>query len=132
MSTTAPPSMNNRPKRPAVLVVSHADGFIECFSDRDVDVKLARMPKGHSREAERQAEKVMLDRLPKRYSELYRADMKRTSGTTRPLYPSVIEAVEDARTMIGNFARIENMATPVEGAAEAAERRLERARRAAR
>ncbi len=78
------------PSRQPVLIVSHPDGHVEIFSDRHVDVYVARVPVASSREAEVMAEDVIEMLIPRRYRGLYRADRLRKNGTTRPLLPSVL------------------------------------------
>jgi len=112
MVTGSKPEIKPRPQRYPVLAVSHPDGYIEVFADRNIDCKIARLPVAYSREAERQAESVMLDRLPPRYAELFWADHMRASGTTRPLFPSTLEDADYCRAFVG----IPIQSTPAQGA----------------
>ena len=79
-----------RPPRQAVLIVSHCDGHLEAFAERNIDVHIARVPQSFSSVGERQAEEVAEAMLPRRYRELWRADRLRKTGTVRPLQPSVL------------------------------------------
>ncbi len=86
-----------RPKRQPILILSHADGFLEVFGERHVDVHIARLPTASSAEGERQAEEVAELLLPLRYRPLFRADLLRKNGTTRPLLPSVLVAARQVK-----------------------------------
>jgi len=120
-----------RPKRQPILILSHPDGHLEVFGDRHLDVHLARVPTAFSAEGERQAEAVAELLLPVRYRPLFRADMLRKNGTTRPLFPSVLADTFAAKETIKSLNRVSNMAMPIDGAAEAATAKLRRERRAA-
>ncbi len=92
--------MNCNKKRPArqpLLVLSYADGHLEIFGEKNIDVHIARVPVATSAKAEIQAEEVAELLLPARYRELYRADLLRKNGATRPLLPSVLAAARQAR-----------------------------------
>jgi len=85
--------MDNTKKRPArqpILILSHADGHIEIFGEKNIDVHLSRVPAAFSTDVELSAEGAMELLLPRRYRPLFRADMLRKNGTTRPLLPSVL------------------------------------------
>ncbi len=78
-----------RPKRQPILILSHADGHLEAFAEKHLDVHIARVPAAFSSEVELAAEGAMELILPRRYRSLYRADMLRKNGSTRSLLPSV-------------------------------------------
>lgn len=80
-----------QPPRSAVLIVSHGDGYIEAFAERNIDVHIARVPVAHSREAEQNAEHVAELLLPVRYRPLFQRDRLRAAGTTQPLLPSALQ-----------------------------------------
>ena len=77
-----PPS---RPSRQAVLVAIHADGYLEAFAGKSVDVRFVRIPQAHSRFGEQVAEACFELMLPRRYRDLWRCDLLRSNGTTYPL-----------------------------------------------
>ncbi len=100
-----------RPLRHAVLVVSYDDGFIESFAEKNIDVRFARMPVATSLETQCQAEDVLLDRLPKRYSDLFWPNLRRSSGTTRALYPSTIDDGDYCRAFIKGVNGLPDLST---------------------
>jgi len=86
--------------RSDVLVVSHSDGHIEVFGEKNVSVRIVRMPAANSLQSERTAEDVAELMLPRRYRDLYRADRLRAVGNTRPLRPSTLVDAQWARDFI--------------------------------
>jgi len=97
-----------QPLRQAVLVLSHADGFLEVFAERHIDVHLARVPVAYTLEGEQIADDLLELMLLPRYRDLYRADRLRKTGTTRPLLPSVLAQVKTTREV---FNVLNNLAT---------------------
>jgi hypothetical protein len=89
--------------RIAVLVISGADGAIEAFAERGVDVHFCRVPAAFSRAAEEQAEEVAELLIPRRFRDLWRRDRLRAVGTTRPLLPSVLARSLAVDELIGAF-----------------------------
>ncbi|NOY41266.1 MAG: hypothetical protein GXP26_05460 [Planctomycetes bacterium] len=85
----------NRPSRQAVLILSHGDGHIEIFGEKNIDIYLARIP--HCPGSEALAEDVAELAIPRRYRDLYRADRLRATGSTRPLLPSVMARAVQAK-----------------------------------
>ncbi len=84
--------IKKRSSRQKILIVSHADGHLEIFGEKNFDFHIARVPSATSRGAEIAAEEVTLMLLPRRYRDLFRADLLRKNGTTRPLLSSVLAA----------------------------------------
>ena len=78
-------SCKQPPPRQAVLVAVHPDGFLEAFANRSVDVRFYRIPVANSVEGERVAEACFELMLPPRYRGLWRRDMLRANGSSRPL-----------------------------------------------
>jgi len=99
-------SKTKRPMRQPVLILSHADGHLECFGERHLDVHLARVPAAFSTDVELAAEAVVEMLLPPRYRSLYRADLLRKNGTTRPLLPSVFADARQAKKDIATLNRL--------------------------
>ena len=106
--------MNGSPRSPrqGVLVLSHSDGYIEAFGDKNIDVHIARVPTAGSPEAERQAEDVAHMMLPLLYRDLHRADRLRATGTTKPLRPSALQASLEVREILQSFKRIADGSQP--------------------
>jgi hypothetical protein len=75
------------PRRQAVLIAVHPDGFLEAFGAKSVDVRFVRLPVANGRVNEILAEQCFELMLPPRYRELWRRDLLRASGTSQPLTP---------------------------------------------
>ena len=89
-----------------VLIVSHPDGNLEAFAERGIDIHLARVPAAFSRQAEHQAEAVASMLMPLRFRELWRRDRLRTTGTTRPLLPSVLQRAIGTRESMRRLSAV--------------------------
>ncbi len=99
-------SKEKRPERQPVLILIHDGGFLEVFAERHLDFHLARVPAAFSTDVELSAEGAMELLLPWRYRPLYRADMLRKNGTTRPLLPSVLADARQAKKDIAVLNRL--------------------------
>ena len=86
--------------RSDVLILSHADGHLEAFGEKNVNIRIVRVPAANSIESERTAEETMELMLPRRYRDLYRADRLRAVGNTRPLRPSTLVDAKWTRDFI--------------------------------
>ena len=73
------------PKRHAVSIVIHSDGYLEAYVEKNVDVRFVRVPVAHTRRGELIAEDCARMMMPRRYSELWRADYLRANTLTAPL-----------------------------------------------
>ena len=78
-------SLTSRPKRQAVVVAAHPDGFVEIFANQNIDVRIVRIPVAHTRAGEILAEQCAELMLPRRYRDLWRRDHLRAVGTIPPL-----------------------------------------------
>ena len=84
----------NRPKRQAVLIVVHADGYLEGFAPKNLDIAFARVPAATSAFGQAVADDCFEMMLPLRYRELWRRDLLRANGTAHPLSAqSVLDAL---------------------------------------
>lgn len=88
------------PRRQAVLIAVHADGFLEAFAERNLDVAFARIPAASNQASERLAEDCFEQMLPLRYRELWRADLLRACGSTAPLRVETIQAALAAKDCV--------------------------------
>ena len=119
-----------KPRRETDLILSYPDGYLEVYSERPVDVHLARVPVAFDQDGECMSEEVAAMLLPVRYRDLWRADRLRLVGSTRPLLPSVLCDARFNQAMLDTCNRFGHMAAPVEGAAAAAASKLARERSA--
>ena len=83
-------SYQTRPKREAVLVVGHSDGWIQVFAEKSVDVRIEMLPHSITPEAEVLAEEYVGLSLPKRYRDVYWPSMQRAADMMRLVLPSDI------------------------------------------
>ena len=77
-------------KREPVLMVGHADGWVEVFAERHVDAHIAMMPFAATPEAQVMAEEYLESKLPRRYRELYWPGMKRAAELVQIVTPDDI------------------------------------------
>lgn len=88
------------PRRQAVLIAVHPDGYLEAFADKSVDVRFARHLDAHTPAGERLAEDCFEMLLPQRYRDLWRRDLLRACGTTDLLRPQAVLDALAARDCI--------------------------------
>ena len=86
----SPTSYHTRPKREAVLIVVHSDGWIQVFAEKHVDVRIEMLPHSVTPEAEILAEDYLGSSLPKRYRDVYWPGLQRAADLFRPVLPSDI------------------------------------------
>lgn len=79
-----------RPKREAVLVVVHSNGWIQAFAERHVDIRIEMLPHSITTEAEVLAEEYVGLSLPKRYRDVYWPRLQRATDRMRLVLPSDI------------------------------------------
>jgi len=84
-----------RRRKRKVLLVCHADNYIEVFAHKSVVVRIDRMVESR-RENEIKAEDVLIDMLPKRWQEVYWPVHLRASIKNTPMKP---RAVVDGQTI---------------------------------
>ena len=91
---TNTPKLNNQTRfyqklrhREHVLVVLHADGFVEVFTERHVDVHIAIMPYMSNPEGEILAEEYFEHCLPQRHRDLYWPNRRRAVEQVRCITP---------------------------------------------
>ena len=101
----------NRPKRQAVVVVAHVDGFVEIFANQNIDVRIVRIPVAHTRAGEILAEQCAELMLPRRYRDLWRRDHLRAVGTAKPL---TAQAALDSLAAKDCVAALNQTAGPME------------------
>jgi hypothetical protein len=90
----------SRPRRQAVLIAVHPDGFLEAFAERNLDVAFARLPVASNQASERLAEACFAMLLPKRYADLWQRDHLRSVGTAEPLTPEAVLATLETKDCI--------------------------------
>lgn len=86
---------DTKPKREAILIALHADGYIETFASKSVDIKFVDIPHCPGRES--LAEDYVEQSLPHVYRKLFYPGYVRGHAMHRPLTPSTI-AEADAVT----------------------------------
>jgi hypothetical protein len=83
--------ISTRPtRREAVLILAHADGWLEAFADKHVDVRIAIMPAMKTPEGELAAERYVESSLPRRYRDVYWPGNRRAADMLRVVRPSDI------------------------------------------
>jgi len=89
-----------RPPREAVLIVLHADNFVEVFGKKNVNVRIVRCPASFSDGMAIVAEDVVERMLPHYWRKLYFPANVRATANARPLFPSVMAGAKQAETDI--------------------------------
>ena len=97
-----------RLKRVQVLVVPHADGYIEAYADNHVDVKIAHCPWAATDSDTAVAEDCVEMALPAHWRHLYFPAKVRASGNVRPLLPSVANEARAVGDLIKGLNGIES------------------------
>ncbi len=69
-------------KRESVLIVAHADGYVEAFARKNVDVRIVQMPSVAPRN-EPLAEQYLEENLPQRYRKVYFPNLRRAADMVR-------------------------------------------------
>jgi len=87
MDHTRPPA---RPPRQPVLILAHADGWVEAFGNRNIDIHIAMAPAMDSPEGRIAAEAYLDNTLPHRYRGLYVPGNLRAADLLREVHPSDI------------------------------------------
>ena len=78
------------PRREQVLIVAHADGWIECFAERHIDVRIVIMPDVNTPESEILAEQYIESSIPEVYRKIYWPGNLRSAGMIEKISPSVL------------------------------------------
>jgi len=89
-------STKKRPQREAVLVVLHADNFVEVFAEKTVNVRIVRCPESSCDKMHTTAEDIVEWQLPLYWRKLYFPGKVRATANARPLLPSVMAKAEQA------------------------------------
>jgi hypothetical protein len=63
--------MDRRKSKPKVLIVCHADGYVQAFSREPIDIHIATMPDVSSQHAEILAEAIVDQYLPYRMRDIH-------------------------------------------------------------
>lgn len=92
-----------RPSRERVLIVSHPDGHLEVFAEKNVIVRIERVPVAHSRDAERIAEDFLERSLPPVWRDMYFPGNRRATGTATPLFPSKIRDANQIERLLDSL-----------------------------
>ncbi len=82
---------NPRPPRQAVLVVMHADGWVEAFAERNIDVYIVNKPHTGTTEGEVLGEEYLDRTLPRRYGQLHFPVNQRAARQLEVTTPSDIQ-----------------------------------------
>jgi hypothetical protein len=97
-----------RPRRQAVLVVIHVDGFLEAFAEKNIDVAFARQLDFNTPRGERIADECFEMLLPRRYRDLWRRDYLRANGTTDLLTADAVLDALHVRDIIAAYPPAED------------------------
>jgi hypothetical protein len=92
--------------KPRVLIVSHADGYLEVFVDGNAEVRIARMPAAFSVAAERTAEDCFELLLPVRWRGVWDRSKLKAVASTMPLMPSAMKAAFSIRGTLADIKGI--------------------------
>jgi len=84
-------------QRSQVLILLHADGYVEVYGPKNLDVVTRIVPKMVTPAGEILAEEWIERSLPLRYRKLYGADCIRTTARIREIKPSDIAEVKAVR-----------------------------------
>jgi hypothetical protein len=76
--------------RHPVLVICHADGYVEVFGDSATDTKIVPIPAMLSNAGDILAEKYLETILPQRYRDIYYPGNLLAMGQCRTITPSMI------------------------------------------
>ena len=92
MKCTKPPrdGQDVRPQREPVLIVLHADGWVECYGESHVDAHIIVAPYMESIEGEIKAQDYLAGAIPRRYRPLYLPGKCRAADQVRQIRPSDI------------------------------------------
>lgn len=89
-----------RPSRQAVLIVADGD-YLEFFSDKSVDVHVAKVPQPGSRSMENLSDFILESTLPHRYRSLFDRSKLRGNAIIRPLSSSdALQALRVKRAVV--------------------------------
>jgi hypothetical protein len=95
-------------QREALLIVLHGDGYVQAFSEKHIDVRIAVCPYMESPEGEILAEEFLELSLPWRYRELYWPGNLRAMGIACEARPSEIAYADWQLEMIQTLDRVAN------------------------
>ena len=92
-----------RPQREAVLIVMHADNYVEVFGEKHVNVRVVRCPAASSDKSHITAEDVVERQLPRYWRKLYFPSNVRATANARPLLPSTLSRAMQAKDDIATL-----------------------------
>ncbi len=119
-----------RQRREPILIVTHGDGTFDVHAE-NLSVNIVKTPYLGGSYQFPQAEDYLEETLSPFWRKLYFPGLIKASGDTRPLTPSSIQEAEFVDSMLETCDRVDGMTQPIAGSANAAQKRLTRARRAA-
>ncbi|QDS97704.1 hypothetical protein [Adhaeretor mobilis] len=103
-------------QRQHVLIVAHADGYLEVFGEKNLDIRISNIPLAHSREAERIAEDALELSLPRCYRQLYFPGKRRATATLMPLLPSTMARAKAVKRTIRQLNQLVQKVTKAKAA----------------
>jgi len=83
-------SSATRQQRTPVLVVLHADGYVETFGQRHIDARIVTMPAMGTKEGERVADDYLELTLLPRHREIYFPGLIRATGNVQTVTPGAM------------------------------------------
>ena len=104
--------MNQPAPRQAVLVLAHADGWLEVFAEPNIDVRIAMVPTTGTIAGESLAEQVVDLALPRRYRDLHWPGKLRAADRLRVLRPSELLHRDHELALLRGLNAIEQRFTP--------------------
>jgi hypothetical protein len=104
--------VNQSAPRQAVLVLAHADGWLEVFAEPNVDVRIAMVPTTGTIAGESLAEAYLELALSPRYRELHWPGKLRAADRLRVLRPSELLHRDHELALLRGLNAIEQRFTP--------------------
>lgn len=93
---STPKNTSNKTVRPCVLIVGHADGFVEVFGE-DIDALFLNIPTMSSSAGEIMAEDYVSSVIPQRYQDIYFPGNRICAGQLQSITPQNLVAYLDYR-----------------------------------
>ncbi|MCO6047951.1 hypothetical protein NG895_28950 [Aeoliella sp. ICT_H6.2] len=100
------------PPRQAVLVLAHADGWLEAFAERNIDVLIVMVPTTGTVAGEVVAEEFLDQTLPLRYRDLHWPIKRRAADKLRIVRPSDLVRRQHDLALLQGLDAVEQRFTP--------------------
>ena len=87
-------STPNSNRKSPILIVAHADRYLEAFSRDRTPIRIVQMPDVKGVEGELVAEKYLEQSLPKQFRDIYFPGYRRATHLIQPTKPSDIAGIQ--------------------------------------